>query len=90
MKMMLHPLGGDWRIGAVLLALAALAVAAPACAGEIHDAAKAGNHNRVKALLQSHPDLVNAKDEEGRTPLHLAAEKGDDATVIALLDHNAA
>ena len=44
--------------------------------GEIHDAAARGDLQKVKALLKDHPELVSAKDGDGATPLHRAAEKG--------------
>jgi ankyrin repeat protein len=60
------------RFAAVLLV--ALAIAIPAFCGEIHDAAKAGDLAKARALLKSHPDLVFSKDEDyGMTPLHLAS-----------------
>jgi ankyrin repeat protein len=43
-------------------------------AAEIHQAAEAGDLAKVKALLEKDPALVNAKDENGRTPLHSAAQ----------------
>jgi ankyrin repeat protein len=58
-------------------ALACLAVAltwsAVAFCGEIHDAAKAGDFEKIKVLLKANPELVNAKDKEGWTPLHYSA-----------------
>jgi upstream activation factor subunit UAF30 len=39
---------------------------------EIHEAAKAGDLEKVKALVISNPDLVFSKDRDGRTPLHYA------------------
>ena len=54
-------------------------------AAEIHDAAKAGEVERIKALLQAHPDLVNAKGEHGLTPLHYAAVEGHKDAVEVLL-----
>ena len=42
-------------------------------AAEIHQEAEAGDLAKVKALMEADPALVNAKDENGRTPLHLAA-----------------
>jgi outer membrane lipoprotein-sorting protein/thiol-disulfide isomerase/thioredoxin len=38
----------------------------------IHDAVVLGDVEKVKTLLEGNPDLVNAKDKNGRTPLHLA------------------
>ncbi len=42
-------------------------------AQEIIDAAKNGDFAKVKELIEKDPQLVNAKDETRRTPLHWAA-----------------
>lgn len=57
--------------------------------GEIHDAAKAGDAEKVKALLKSRSDLVNSRDATGRTPLHVAALFGKKDVVIVLLANKA-
>ena len=44
-----------------------------AVGGEIHDAAKDGDLEKVKALLKLNPDLVFSKDTNSYTPLFLAA-----------------
>lgn len=36
----------------------------------IHDAVRYGGLDRVRTLLRENPHCVNARDEEGRTPLH--------------------
>ena len=55
----------------------------------LHLAAKVGHEDAVAALLRAGAD-VDAKDEEGNTPLELAAEWwGDAATVEALLEAGA-
>jgi ankyrin repeat protein len=51
----------------------ALAWTGLAFCGEIHDVAKSGNLERVKALLKDNPDLVSSKDKDGATPLYIAA-----------------
>jgi ankyrin repeat protein len=50
----------------------ALAWSSLAFCGEIHDAAKAGDLEKVKVLLKDNSDLVNSKDDNGNTPLLLA------------------
>ncbi len=44
--------------------------------GEIHDAAKSGDLEKVKNLLKNNPDLVSSKDNDGATPLHVSAYAG--------------
>lgn len=41
-------------------------------AGEIHDAATAGDLDKVKSLLATNPMLLDARDPLNHTPLHLA------------------
>ena len=38
-------------------------------AGEIHDAAAAGDLNKVRALIEADPTLLESKDNDGNTPL---------------------
>ena len=57
--------------------------------GEIHDAAKAGDLEKVKALLKDHFDLVFNKDNDGRSPLHWAASYGHKNVVELLLANKA-
>lgn len=42
-------------------------------AGGIIDAASRGDVDKVKKILSQKPDLVNARDSNGATPLHMAA-----------------
>jgi hypothetical protein len=59
---------------ALVLCLAMLAAGMPAFCGPIHDAARAGDLDKVKSLVKQSPDLVSSKDEKfGQTPLHIAA-----------------
>ena len=44
-----------------------------AVAGESHKAVKGNHISTVKKLIKGNPDLVASKDEDGFTPLHLAA-----------------
>jgi ankyrin repeat protein/tRNA A-37 threonylcarbamoyl transferase component Bud32 len=57
--------------------------------GDIHDAAKSGDIDRVKALLQSNPHLISSKTPEGLTPLHEAALYGRKDVVVLLLERKA-
>ncbi|HUU38846.1 MAG TPA: ankyrin repeat domain-containing protein [Candidatus Desulfaltia sp.] len=53
-------------------------------AAEIHQAAEAGDLAKVKALVEKDPALIKAKDENGRTPLHFAAQ-GEHLDVLRYL-----
>jgi len=44
--------------------------------GEIHEAAEGGNLAKVKALLLEDPNLINARDNQGRTSLWYAKNYG--------------
>ncbi|MFA7329344.1 MAG: ankyrin repeat domain-containing protein, partial [Candidatus Ratteibacteria bacterium] len=55
----------------------------------IFDAAVAGDVAKVKALLEKNPGLVNAKDNRGLTPLHLAAMYGRKDVAEVLLANKA-
>ena len=53
------------------------------------DAARGGDTEKVKALLQSDPKLVQAKTEDGSTALHLAALEGKAEITRMLLANQA-
>lgn len=75
---------------AVILWLSAiLLISAPVYASEIHDASDKGDTAEVKTLLSKQPDLVNAKNEKGSTPLHLASFKGHLEAAKLLLEKGA-
>jgi ankyrin repeat protein len=56
---------------------------------DILTAAAAGDVDEVAAVLSMDNRLARATDAEGRTPLHLAAERGHLSTVDTLLHNNA-
>ena len=55
----------------------------------IHDAARKGDTKKVKAILQADPKAVAAKDNNGDTPLHLAALHGQLEVAQLLLEAGA-
>jgi len=57
--------------------------------GDIYDAAARGDLNQVKALLDAQPELLNANDEHGWTPLSLAVREGKKDVVEFLLSKGA-
>ena len=65
--------------------LAMLACAAPAFSVEIHDLSRDGDLGKVTKLLRSNRALVDARDNDGNTPLHVAAAYGhkDVAKIVA-------
>ncbi len=56
----------------------------------IFDVAAIGDLKRAEALLKANPDLVFSKDEDGRTPLHMAAVLWGDEGMVELLLANKA
>lgn len=54
---------------------------------QIIEAIKKGNSSRVGSLLQSNPELLEAKSEKGGNLLHLAAEEQNVASVKVLLQY---
>lgn len=63
-----------FRVSLVLVII--FAWSSLAFCGEIHEAVKNNDIAKVKELIKSSPDLVFSKDENGFTPLHLAAANG--------------
>jgi hypothetical protein len=80
-----------YRLAAVTLV--ALAWSSLAFCGEIQDAAKSGDLEKVKALLKDNPNLVTNKndnlDMNGRTPLYWAASHGHKDVAELLLANKA-
>ena len=60
------------------------AVGPGATGGSIHDAVKAGNLAQVQALVAKDASLLEARDEQRRTPLHWAA-RGTNLAVLRWL-----
>jgi ankyrin repeat protein len=57
----------------------------PDASKEIIKAAKSGDIEKVKGLLETDAALVHARDKDGSTPLHCAAWKGHHEVVAFLL-----
>jgi len=72
----------------VVLSLLAAAVSV-SFAAPIHRAASNDDVQTITALLHTDPQLVNAQDEAGRTPLLCAATRGRKAAVMLLLSRGA-
>ncbi len=51
----------------------------------IHEAARIGDVEQIKFLFQNAPDIVNATDQKGLTPLHVAAANKQFAVAQTLL-----
>jgi ankyrin repeat protein len=81
--------GGKMMKRRVLVYFSLLALITTAFAAEIHDAARAGDLAKVKALIEKDPGLIRAVDSEGKTPLHAAAERGRKEVAAYLIDKGA-
>ncbi len=57
--------------------------------GELFAAVRAGDHARVREILQRNPEAALARDGDLATALHYATESGNRAIVQALLDAGA-
>ena len=55
----------------------------------LHEAALAGDADRVAALAKASPWAIDTLSPDGWTALHLAAFLGQGATLVALLEHGA-
>jgi ankyrin repeat protein len=51
----------------------------------IHEAARLGDIEQIKFLFKTDPELIEATDERGQTPLHVAAANGQFAVAQALV-----
>lgn len=66
-----------------------LFIAIPVLAEEIHDAAQQGDLAKIKELLEKSPELLEARSENDKTPLHFAAQGGHIEIVELLLSKGA-
>jgi ankyrin repeat protein len=58
-------------------------------AGEIHEAAAAGNLNKVQSIITADPGSIELKDESGCTPLSIACLRNQVAVANFLIDKGA-
>jgi ankyrin repeat protein len=79
---------GDWTLAGLLAGLAALTTTS-LWAGEIHDAAAAGDLNKVRAIVEADPGSVKSKDDKGCTPLTRACSRNRPAVANFLIDKGA-
>lgn len=70
---------------AIILMLLVLALPAIAMASVIHDAVTECDLVKVQTLLKKNPEMLNAKNDEGLTPLALATRMGETEIVAKLL-----
>lgn len=62
---------------------------APTPAEDLFDAVRSRDRDRVREILRRHPDAVSARDADGATALHYAAESGDREIAVMLVDAGA-
>jgi len=77
------------RASALMMLLLLLGGSTGAFCAPIHDAARKGDVNKIKALLQVDPKLVADQDKNGDTPLHVACLHGQLAAAQVLIDAGA-
>ena len=89
------------RAGVAILALFVLAgchhppastsTAVPAASDvtEFDSAVRDGDTAIIGRLIKAKPEMINAKDENGKTPLTIATEKGDKEMIVYLRDRGA-
>ena len=58
-------------------------------AGEIHDVVENQDLEKVKVLIEGHSELLNKQDQDAKTPLHHAIEKGNTAIAKYLIAQGA-
>jgi ankyrin repeat protein len=54
---------------------------------EFDSAVRDGDTSIVSRLIKAKPEMINAKDENGKTPLTIATEKGDQEMADLLRRH---
>jgi uncharacterized protein len=74
-------------LATVLLTMLAWSI--PAFCGEIHDAAREGDLQKAKKLLEGDPRLVSTRDDFGKVPFHWATQEGHKDVAQLLLGNKA-
>ena len=78
------------RMSALLFVLAVIGSPAGLLASEIHEAVRAGDVQKILALLEKNPGCVNEKNANGWTPLLYAGGRSDGLEMVRLLvEHGA-
>lgn len=54
----------------------------------LHSAARGGNLNRVKEIIQESKEVLSKQNAEGETPLYVASENGHALVVSEMLQHS--
>jgi ankyrin repeat protein len=66
---------------------ASTAVPAASDVTEFDSAVRDGDTDIIGRLIKAKPEMINAKDENGKTPLTIATEKGDKEMADYLRKH---
>ncbi len=75
--------------GILILVVFLITFGSLAFADQIHELAQKGDLEGLKAFIEKNPDLVNARDKDGRTPLHWACRGVHLEVVRFLVDKGA-
>lgn len=73
----------------LVITISILFLASMAHPQDVFDALRKGDVQTIKALIGKTPQLVNARDGDGMTPLHYAAYGGDAGLIDFLVDKGA-
>ena len=73
----------------IFVCLSVMLVAAAAQPQDIFEALGKGDIPAVRALIEKSPELLDARDADGRTPLHYAASGGNVELIAYLIDKGA-
>ncbi len=73
----------------VLIGLLLTVLSLSLFSSDIHEAVRNGDLALIKALVEKNPELINSKDQDGRTPLHWACRGKNHEIVVYLLEKGA-